>query len=249
MRHTSAFISSLLMLCSIVSAQEQPKAKDSIKPKTERYGVRVGADLYKIGRSIFDDKYKGFEVVGDYRLTRKLYLAAEIGNENKTTNEDRFDFVTKGSYFKVGFDYNAYENWLDMENMVYVGLRYGVSSFSQELESYKIYNPNPYFGEMPEIVSGEKFDGLTASWIEIVVGVKAELLNNLYAGFSLRLNYLVSNKEPDNFENLYIPGFNRTYGGKIGVGFNYTVSYFIPIYKATVKAKEKKEKKEKKASK
>ena len=30
---------------------------------------------------------------------------------------------------------------------------------------------------------------------------------------------------------LYIPGFNRTYDGSFGVGFNYTVSYFIPIYK------------------
>jgi hypothetical protein len=48
------------------------------------------------------------------------------------------------------------------------------------------------------------------------------------------LNRLVSNKEPGNFENLYIPGFNRTYNGDFGVGFNYTVSYFIPIYKKKV---------------
>ena len=54
-------------------------------------------------------------------------------------------------------------------------------------------------------------------------------------GFSARLNYLVSNKKPDNFDNLYIPGFNRTYAGKFGVGFNYTISYFIPFYKITGK--------------
>ena len=42
---------------------------------------------------------------------------------------------------------------------------------------------------------------------------------------------LISNKQPNNFENLYIPGFNRTYNGDFGVGFNYTVSYFIPLYK------------------
>jgi hypothetical protein len=41
----------------------------------------------------------------------------------------------------------------------------------------------------------------------------------------------MSNKKPQNFDNLYIPGFHRTYDGDFGVGFNYTVSYFLPIYK------------------
>jgi hypothetical protein len=47
------------------------------------------------------------------------------------------------------------------------------------------------------------------------------------------LNRLVSNKK-ENFDNLYIPGFNRTYDGDFGVGLNYTVSYFIPIFKKKV---------------
>src|SRR5690606_10708902 len=174
---------------------------------------------------------------GDYRLTRKFYLAAELGNEKKRSDEDQLDFTTKGSYFKVGFDYNGYENWLDMENVISIGLRYGVSSFSQTLHNYKIFNPNPYFGEIPPIQSGEEFDGLTATWIEVVAGVKVEIFNNLYVGFSARINRILSNKEPRNFANLYIPGFNRTYEGDFGVGFNYTVSYFIPIYKSAVKKK------------
>jgi hypothetical protein len=228
-------------LCSFsISAQETAvKPKDSLPVKTERFGVRAGVDLTKLARTVYDDKYKGLELTGDYRLTKKIYIAGELGNENKTTDDDRLNFTTKGTYFKVGFDYNTYENWLDMENMMYIGLRYGVSSFTQQLNSYEIYNPHPYFGEPPVILSGEKFDGLSAGWVEVVAGVKVELFNNLYAGFSVRLNRLVSSKEPGNFENLYIPGFNRTYGGKFGIGFNYTVSYFIPFYKSAVKAKAK----------
>ena len=42
-----------------------------------------------------------------------------------------------------------------------------------------------------------------------------------------------------NFDNLYIPGFNRTYEGKFGAGFNYSVSYFLPLYKKTLKNKSK----------
>jgi hypothetical protein len=197
---------------------------------SHRYGLRVGLDLHRLSKSFYDNDYKGLEIVGDYRVSKKFYIAGELGNEDKTVDDDRFNFTTKGTYFKVGFDYNAYENWLDMENMIYAGMRYGVSSFSQTLNTYTIYDPTNYYGENT-VVSGEKFNGLTASWLEVVGGIKAKIVNNFYLGFSVRLNYLVSNKKPDTFDNLYIPGFNRTYDGKFGAGFNYTLSYMIPIYK------------------
>ena len=219
----------------LVKIEPVAKTNDSIPAKTDRYGIRVGVDLYKLTRALYDKNYKGIELVGDYRLTKKYFLAAELGNENKTTDDDRVNFTTKGSYLKAGFDYNAYQNWLDMENIISIGLRYGFSTFNQELNSYRIYNSNPYFGETPVIASGKKFDGLSASWIEVVAGVKAKVFDNVFMGFSLRLNRLVTNKQPENFSNLYIPGFNRTYDGDFGVGFNYTVTYFVPIYKKKVK--------------
>jgi len=230
----------------IPEAPKQVKAKtstaiknDTIIPvKKDRYGLRVGVDLYKLTRGLYDSNYKGIELVGDYRLTKKYFLAAELGSEDKTTEDDRLNTTTKGTYLKVGFDYNAYENWLDMENIISIGLRGGFSTFSQDLNSYKTYNAYPYWGEMPWKPSGESFSGLTASWIEVVTGIKVKVVNNIFVGFSLRLNVLIVDKKPsDNFENLYIPGFNRTYAGNFGAGLNYTVTYFIPLYKKTVKAK------------
>ena len=227
MKHILKYTFSLfIVLLSIVG---NAQSKDTTKI-AQRYGLRVGLDLHRLSKSFYDRDYQGLEIVGDYRVSKKFYIAGELGNEDKTVDDDRFNFTTKGTYFKVGFDYNAYENWLDMENMIYAGMRYGVSSFSQTLNTYTIYDPTNYYGENT-IVSGEKFNGLTASWLEVVGGVKAKILNNFYLGFSVRLNYLVSNKKPDNFDNLYIPGFNRTYDGKFGAGFNYTLSYMIPIYK------------------
>jgi len=227
MKHILKYTFSLLfVLFSVVgNAQKQDTTKIA-----QRYGLRVGLDLHRLSKSFYDKDYEGLEIVGDYRVSKKFYIAGELGNEDKTVDDDRFNFTTKGTYFKVGFDYNAYENWLDMENMIYAGMRYGVSSFSQTLNTYTIYDPTNYYGENT-IVSGEKFNGLTASWLEVVGGIKAKIVNNFYLGFSVRLNYLVSNKRADNFDNLYIPGFNRTYDGKFGAGFNYTLSYMIPIYK------------------
>ena len=136
-----------------------------------------------------------------------------------------------------------------MENIISIGMRAGFSSFSQELNSYKIYNPNPYWGEVPVVVAGKNYSGLTATWVEVVAGVKAKVFNNVFVGFSLRLNRLITNKTPSGFDNLYIPGFNRTYNGDFGVGFNYTVSYFVPLYKKKVLPAEKAKKEEKKPKK
>ncbi|WP_223052196.1 DUF6048 family protein [Flavobacterium coralii] len=212
--------------------------------KSERYGLRLGVDLNKIAKGFYTDDYRGLEIVGDYRLSKKLYAAAEIGNEDYTIDDRQLNFTASGSYLKVGFDYNAYENWLDMENMIYVGFRYSIASFSQTLNSYKIYDNrildgNVRYLDEVTVISGREYSSLNAHWAEVVGGVKAEVFDNLFLGFSVRLNLLFANKKPDNFDNLYIPGYNRTYAGSFGAGFNYTVSYFIPLYKKAAKPAEK----------
>ncbi len=248
MKHTLKYTFSVLILLVSFNVTSQETVvkdslstkKDSVAPKKERFGIRFGVDLFKLTRSFYEKDYRGIELVGDFKLTRRHYIAVELGNENKTVDDDRINFTTQGTYIKAGFDFNAYENWLGMENIIYIGLRYGVSSFSQQRNSYEIYNRDSYFGVTPEIIDGEKFSGLSAQWVEVVAGFKAEVYKNIYLGISLRVNRLMNNKQPENFDNLYIPGFNRTYNGDFGVGFNYTVSYFLPLYKTTIKAKEKK---------
>jgi hypothetical protein len=192
----------------------------------------LGIDAHRLTKSLYNDNYKGLELVGDYRITKKFYAAGELGNEEKTTADDNLNYTTKGTYFKVGFDYNAYENWLDMENMIFIGMRAGVGSFNHKLNSFTIYQPGNYYG-INTNTSNQEFNGLSATWLEVVSGLKAEVINNLYVGFSLRLNYLMSNNEPEGFANLYIPGFNKTYeNSKFGAGINYSISYFIPFYKS-----------------
>jgi hypothetical protein len=217
----------MLLFSENGTAQE----KDTLKIP-QRYGLRLGIDAHRLTKSLYNDNYKGLELVGDYRITKKFYAAGELGNEEKTTADNNLNYTTKGSYFKVGFDYNAYENWLDMENMIFIGMRAGVGSFNHKLNRFTIYQPGNYYGVTTN-TSDQEFNGLSASWLEVVSGLKAEVLNNVYVGFSLRLNYLMSNNEPEGFANLYIPGFNKTYeNSKFGAGFNYSISYFIPFYKS-----------------
>lgn len=70
------FISLFILSTQLIGAQ------DSI-PKIERYGLRVGVDMSKPIRAMVEDGYKGLELTSDYRISRNLYVAGEIGTEEK----------------------------------------------------------------------------------------------------------------------------------------------------------------------
>jgi len=225
-QHIFLFFISILFT---VTVNSQVKEQDTIKNK-EKYGLRIGVDLSKPINSFFQTETKGLELVSDVRVLRNYYAAVELGFLEKTTNEDYLNFTTKGSYIKAGFNYNAYENWIGMNNEIYVGLRYGLSFFNQTLNSYTPNVYGTYF--IPETIEpNTEFKDLTAHWVEFVFGMKVETFNNLFIGASITFNNLISTTDPDNFKNLQIPGFNRVFLNNKGVGFNYTLSYLIPIIK------------------
>lgn len=221
--------------------------KDSVEYK-QQYGLRIGADLSRLVRSFLDENYTGLELVGDYRLTEKLYVAGEIGNEEFTQTEELgetllYNYTTSGSYIKLGVEWNTYQNWYGMDNQIVLGGRYAFSTFSQTLNDFQIFESNRFFNS-EDFIPGfsetpEEFSGLNASWLEVLAGVKAELFANIYLGISVRLSYLITNTEADRFPNLWIPGFNKvTDRSNFGVGFNYSISYFIPFYKKSKKKTE-----------
>ena len=224
----SIFTGLIMSLASFAQTEAIPL--DSISFE-EKYGLRIGADIGKLVRSFIDDDYTGFEISGDYRITKDFYVAGELGTEERTTSTDFLNSTAKGNYIKAGIDYNMYRNWFGMENMIYAGFRAGIGSFSQTINNYTIYNTDQTFGQVT-VSEERKINGLTALWSEIMVGLKAETINNLYIGINVQFKGLITEKKPDNFENIYIPGYNRTYdSGRFGIGFGYNISYLIPLYK------------------
>ena len=61
----------LMLVCTITLAQNDTIPEDSIT-YVEKYGLRLGGDVSKLVRTFIDDDYSGFEINGDYRLTKKL---------------------------------------------------------------------------------------------------------------------------------------------------------------------------------
>ena len=217
----------LLLVFGLIS-QAQEKLKDTI-PLKDIYGFRVGLDVSNPIRTLFNEDRKSLEIIGDYRINKKLYAAVELGFLDKKTLEDHLDYTTNGQYIKIGANYNLYENWLDMDNEVFVGMRYGLSTFKQTLHSYTVYSDS----SLPEIDNAihKEFSGLTANWGELVFGMKVETFKNIFLSTSFSFKKIISTKEPENFKNLYAPGFDRIFLNNGGIGFNYVISYRLPLYK------------------
>lgn len=236
---TCLFITSSLFLlfpCNSIaqgnSEVEYEQVRDSIFYK-DKYGLTVSLDLSRIGQGFWDQNYQGFEIGADYRYSENLYIAGEIGNEKTTFSNDNLQNESNGSYIKLGVNYNVYDNWIGMQNLVYVGFRYGFASYSQNLQSYRIYTTDDYF--QPDIRDADRaFNNLTANWLEIQAGIRVNIMGGFYLGAHVQLKNMITSTELSNYDNLYVPGFRRTFdNSNIGAGWGYSISYLIPLYSKT----------------
>jgi len=235
-RQTYLFIISLFIPSAMVFSQTESELNDSLTTKNKILNInkiRLGFDVFKPIKSSSDGDNLNYEIVGDLQITENLYLATEYGLTDRLIEDENINFNSNGSFLRFGFDYNMFKNWVGMDNSIFLGLRYGTSNFSNKIESYNVRNSDAYFSNFVDN-NYQTIDhsNLTGNWLEIVAGVKVETFNNVYLGFSLRLNKLLSTKKPENFDNLFIPGFNKvTDENTFGSGFNYTLTYSIPLRK------------------
>lgn len=221
------FISFCFVFTTLNSFSQVEVKKDTMNYKSA-YGLRIGIDISKPIMGILDSNSSGIEFVADYRIAKNWYLAAEFGQQKETSIEDYTNSTVKGNFIKIGINYNAYQNWLDMTNEIYVGMRYGTSLFDQTLNNYTSNTGSEYFTATP-ITTPAVSTGLSAHWTEFVMGLKVETLKNLYLGLGFSYKIMLNLKHPKNFKTLYVPGFNRVFETETGFGFNYTISYTIPF--------------------
>ena len=230
------FIISICLSTNMLIGQTESNSNDTLIKKDKLLkinNIRLGFDLLKPALSSSEGDNLNYEIVGDLQLTENIYLAGEYGLVDKVIEDENINFNSTGSFLRIGFDYNMFENWIGMDNSIYIGLRYGTSNFSSKILDYNVRNKDSYFSNL---VTNEfqtiEYSNLSGNWIELLLGIKVETFENVYLGLSLRLNKLLSDKKPDNFGNLFIPGFNKvTDENTFGSGFNYTLTYSIPLKK------------------
>lgn len=192
-------------------------------------GLRVGLDLSRIVTSIYYPYRKEGTAVADIRLNSNLYAAAEIGYTNTPYSDSNYTYKGSGMFISLGIDYNFLKRLYPSEkNMFFGGIRYGFSHLTYEVPTYKIsdrYWGNNLSGSVPKT-------NVNAHWVELVLGLKAEVLKNFFLSWSLHQRVMINNVKSDEFTPLVIPGFGS--GSKKSVfDMRYTVSYLFPLYKIT----------------
>ena len=195
----------------------------------EKFGIRAGIDLNKIIKSATNNNFNGFSINGDVRIKKSLYVFSEVGSEEIILNSYYLNSNVKGNYLKLGVNFKM-NNDIRTQNIVYSGFNLGFSQFDQRINIYTIYNTNSIYWGESIIDEPINLNDLNALWVELVFGLKTEILNNLFIGFELQLKSVLKQRVRQDVTNLYIPGFNRTYdSSNLGAGFSYSISYLIPV--------------------
>ncbi len=202
--------------------------EDSIRVR----GFRFGADMSKIILPFFFPETREFEFLADFQISDKSFVAGEygVGTAKLTTNSYSFDYNLQGAFFKLGFDKNILKDNKGAENdIVFFGTRYSFAGFRHEAGN--IYIQDDHWHDVSGAETGEY--SLKAHWVEIAFGIKTELFNNLYLGWTIRGMLMIKMKGDNIMTPYIIPGYGRG-GNKSSIGFNYSLFYRFP-YKLPAK--------------
>ena len=211
-----------LLLFLNINSYSQTKAKE--KSYEWVRGIRLGCDLSRFGLPIFQKGRIATEFSIDTELKRNFTPTFEAGFENSTVNNDRITYKSNGIYGRLGLDYNILKREAPSNrHSFFVGARYGFSA-SKQTTNWNI--SGDYFAITP---NGSSSDIIGTHWMELVVGLKVEVVKNLFLGWSLRERILFSTTGVENYPYA-IPGYGS--GGKASnLGLNYSVYYSIPLMK------------------
>ena len=204
------------------------KVHDSIY--TTPGGLRIGLDISRFVVMAFQPYRTDITVQADFQLNKQLYGAIEIGYNRTAHSDTLYNYKGSGQYVTLGVDYDFLKKKEPGEKtMVFGGLRYGFARNTYEVPYYIMRNT--YWNS--KIEASYPKTSITAHWVELVLGIRVEVLKNFFMGWGVREKIMISNNASKEFPPIIIPGFGSgTKNSQFDV--TYSLSYFIPLYKVKI---------------
>jgi len=209
---------SLLLLMTAMSASAQLKffalQKDSI-PLFR--GFALSFDLVGVAMLHLSDngQYEGALRVNIHDEWFPI-LEAGYGKANHERDEiTGMTYRTKAPYFRIGIDKNFLKD-KHGPNRLYVGLRYGFTSYKVDLEHQNF--PDPYW--LWDTGYGATGVACNYHWLEAVLGVDAKIVGPLHLGWSFRYKRRLANDDGIIGRTWYVPGFGIYGDTRLGGTFN-----------------------------
>ena len=146
------------------------------------------------------------------------------GSMDATDDETDIHFKTSAPFFRIGANYNVFYKKPHLPGYFTVGLRYGFTSFKYDIQAPALVDPNWGHTQVPFDYNGMK---TKVGWLELVLGLKANVYKNFYMGFTARYRSRLSMTKHENSEPYYIPGYGR--GKSSNFGLTYNLIYQLPF--------------------
>lgn len=233
-RLISTYIITLLILSSLLSvpcnvfAQEKTTDKNDIEQSEQPLyqGCWVNMDISGIAGKILGSDVTSTEVGFEVNLKNRFFPVIELGYSdiNTTDDETNIHYKATAPYFRLGLNYNVFYKKPHLPGYFTVGLRYGFSSFSYDVQAPDLTDPNWGGISVPVAYEGVKTN---TSWAELVLGLRTQVYKSFYMGFTVRYRSQLSLKKSLHSEPYYIPGFGKNKSSNFG--FTYNLIYRLPF--------------------
>ncbi|HET8859997.1 DUF6048 family protein [Marivirga sp.] len=181
-------------------------------------GIRIGTDVVALGVNTFGNNRQRYEVQADVDFHR-IYLAGSYGINQYQTSGDGFNYSNDGNYFRIGLDADFLKFDPDHNTLTF-GLRYARAKFSETLTTDMV---SPVYGPYEENLTN---DAVRARWFEMTTGLRVMVLQNLYMGYTFRIQLNRRIFDSENFRTYDVPGFGRAEFNNRWT-FNYYLVYRI----------------------
>lgn len=197
---------------------EKPKIKGHLYPLLN--GLTLNVNILDGVTKLFGQTYGNYEIAAALDLHNRFFPVWEvgIGYADNTPEGLNFTYRTHPSlYNRVGMNYNfGYNN--DAMSFFYIGLRYGFSIFSYDIDN--ITMESSYWDETESLqIKGQHS---WAHWGELLGGLRVQVYKNFYMGWTVRYRMVFGYKKNAASEPWFIPGL----GPKSSpFGFTYTIGY------------------------
>jgi hypothetical protein len=216
----------ILLIAFSASAQEKEVKEDTVPAVKKDYrptGIRIGTDALGIARNFYDESFSGWEINGDIDFHR--YLAAvDFGSWSREFKPDVGSYSSKGNYWRLGADVNFLLKDPD-RNLLFFGVRYGRSTFS---ETYEVQTIDPVWGTFSNTYVNSDING---RWFELTGGIRVKIWKMLWMGYTGRFKFGLKTNDSGAMIPSDVPGYGRTDKDNTW-GFNYQILIRIPVRKA-----------------
>ncbi|MBN2698934.1 MAG: hypothetical protein JXR52_08915 [Bacteroidales bacterium] len=216
-RSISGFIFSLILLSSFKAT-----AQDTLRT----FGPRLGIDMARFAYLFADPRQKGTALSLDFEVYKNIYPALELGFNSTAFERETFSYASRGFFGRIGLDYNLLPvKDRSVHHIIYAGTRYGTGLFSHRAEH--IITPDNYWGDY---VRDEYRNNLTGHWLELNAGIRTEVADNFFMGWTVRYMFLISAGKDEIMTPYLVPGYGRADFNR-SAGISYWIMYRIPLIK------------------